>query len=82
VLPAPTFDLASPGLALILDAAIGRLDAEDLRARQQMIAEGIESDHTRFVGLDELTGFAVFSWAGSTLIMINPSILPPCRDHE
>jgi hypothetical protein len=78
----PTFDLSSPGLALILDAAMAHLDADDLRARHQMIEEGVESGRARYTGLDESSGFAIFTWGGKTLVMINPSILPPCRDHE
>jgi hypothetical protein len=72
----PSFDLASPGLRLILTAAIDALDAEDHRERLQLIKKGTVSNRARYVGLDAATGFAAFDWAGKPLILVNPAILP------
>jgi hypothetical protein len=59
--PAPTFDLASPGLALILTQAIDALDGEDFQARMKLIKSGRASSKAKFVGIDQQTGFASFT---------------------
>jgi len=71
----PTFDLHSPGLALILESAIEHLNELDFQQRKRLIKSGAASDRVRFVGIDD-QGFAEFTWAGKTLVWVRASILP------
>jgi hypothetical protein len=70
---APTFDLHSAGLALILESAIEALDELDFQERKRMIKSGAVSDRVKFVGIDG--DFAEFEWGGKTLILVRTSIL-------
>jgi hypothetical protein len=70
----PTFDLASPGLRLILESAMHVLDSADYAERIKLINAGSVSGRARYVGMD--VDFAIFDWAGKTLVWVRSSILP------